>query len=80
MAHGTHDYVDDPRNADILISVNGQLVPRAEATVSVLFWATASGKACAFTPVASPFWISIWIDSGRARQRWILILAKPERS
>src|SRR6476469_9659761 len=33
--HGTHDYVDDPRNAEILISVNGQLVPRAEAVVSV---------------------------------------------
>lgn len=35
MAHGTHDYVDDPRNADILISLNAQLVPRAQATVSV---------------------------------------------
>ncbi|GAB5561901.1 MAG: D-amino acid aminotransferase [Synoicihabitans sp.] len=35
MAHGTHDYVDDPRNADVLISLNGKLVPRAEATVSV---------------------------------------------
>jgi branched-chain amino acid aminotransferase len=34
-AHGTHDYVDDPRNADVLISVNGQLVPRAHAVVSV---------------------------------------------
>ena len=34
-AHGTHDYLDDPRNAQILISVNGQLVPRAEAVVSV---------------------------------------------
>jgi branched-chain amino acid aminotransferase len=31
----THEYVDDPRNAQILISVNGQLVPRAEAVVSV---------------------------------------------
>lgn len=31
----THDYVDDPRNASILINVNGQLVPRAEAVVSV---------------------------------------------
>ena len=31
----THAYVDDPRNATILISVNGELVPRAEATVSV---------------------------------------------
>lgn len=35
MAHGTHDYVDDPRNAGILISLNGKLVPRAEACVSV---------------------------------------------
>jgi len=33
--HGTHDFVDDPRNADILIGVNGRLVPRAEAMVSV---------------------------------------------
>jgi branched-chain amino acid aminotransferase len=31
----THDAEDDPRNADILIWVNGRLVPRAEATVSV---------------------------------------------
>lgn len=35
MTTGTHDYVDDPRNADILISVNGDLVPRGEAVVSV---------------------------------------------
>ncbi|PZS18575.1 MAG: aminotransferase class IV [Pseudonocardiales bacterium] len=33
--HGTHDYLDDPRNAEILISVNGRLVPRAQAVVSV---------------------------------------------
>ena len=31
----THEYVDDPRNATILISINGRLVPRPEATVSV---------------------------------------------
>lgn len=31
----THEYVDDPRNATILISLNGTLVPRAEAMVSV---------------------------------------------
>ncbi len=31
----THDAEDDPRNADILIWVNGALKPRAEATVSV---------------------------------------------
>ncbi|MEM9707089.1 MAG: aminotransferase class IV [Pseudomonadota bacterium] len=32
---GVHDYQDDPRNADILISVNGALKHRNEATVSV---------------------------------------------
>ena len=35
MAMGSHDYEDDPRNADILISVNGELKPRDEAAVSV---------------------------------------------
>ena len=35
MAHGTHDHADDPRNADILIWLNGELRPRAEAVVSV---------------------------------------------
>ncbi|KTE44981.1 MULTISPECIES: aminotransferase class IV [unclassified Sphingopyxis] len=35
MAQGTHDFVPDPRNDAILINVNGTLVPRAEATVSV---------------------------------------------
>ena len=35
MTHGTHDFVDDPRNRDILIYVNGELKPRAEAVVSV---------------------------------------------
>lgn len=35
MAHGTHDFSPDPRNSEILINVNGDLVLRAEATVSV---------------------------------------------
>jgi branched-chain amino acid aminotransferase len=35
MTHGTHDFVDDPRNRDILIYVNGQMKARAEAVVSV---------------------------------------------
>jgi branched-chain amino acid aminotransferase len=34
-AHGAHDFTDDPRNRDVLINVNGRLVPRAEAVVSV---------------------------------------------
>jgi branched-chain amino acid aminotransferase len=35
MAHGTHDYTDDSRNDDILVWVNGELLPRDRATVSV---------------------------------------------
>jgi branched-chain amino acid aminotransferase len=35
MAKGTHDSAADPRNAEILISVNGALKPRGEAMVSV---------------------------------------------
>ena len=35
MAKGTHDHKDDPRNAEIFININGELVPRAEAMVSV---------------------------------------------
>lgn len=32
---GTHDYQDDPRNASILIDINGELLPREKAVVSV---------------------------------------------
>ncbi len=35
MSKGTHDYAPDPRNATIRISINGELVPRDEARVSV---------------------------------------------
>jgi len=35
MAKGTHDYVDDPRNAGIKINVNGALFARDAAKVSV---------------------------------------------
>jgi branched-chain amino acid aminotransferase len=35
MAHGTHDYEDDPRNEGLLVWVNGELVPRERAVVSV---------------------------------------------
>ena len=34
-ATGTHHFTPDPRNAVVLIDVNGTLVPRAEAMVSV---------------------------------------------
>jgi branched-chain amino acid aminotransferase len=34
-AHGTHDFVADERNATVLINVNGRLVPREQAVVSV---------------------------------------------
>ncbi len=36
MAHGTHDHDEDPRNANVLIHVNGELLPRDRAMVSVL--------------------------------------------
>jgi branched-chain amino acid aminotransferase len=35
MAHGTHDYDIDPRNADIIIGVNDELLHRDKAVVSV---------------------------------------------
>ena len=35
MAHGTHDHQDDPRNDGILVWVNGDLLPRERAVVSV---------------------------------------------
>ena len=35
MSQSIHDFHDDPRNAGILIWVNGALKPRQEATVSV---------------------------------------------
>jgi branched-chain amino acid aminotransferase len=35
MATGTHDTIEDPRNETVLIYLDGELVPRAEAKVSV---------------------------------------------
>jgi branched-chain amino acid aminotransferase len=35
MAHGSHDFEDDPRNERIRVWVNGELVPRDRAVVSV---------------------------------------------
>ncbi len=35
MPKGTHDAVEDPRNKTILISVNGELLPREDAKISV---------------------------------------------
>ncbi len=35
MTHGTHNALDDPRNDDVLIYINGELFPRKEAKISV---------------------------------------------
>lgn len=35
MVHGTHNAIDDPRNENVLIYVNGDLFPRHEAKISV---------------------------------------------
>ena len=32
---GTHEYFDDPRNADVQISINGELYSRDDAKISV---------------------------------------------
>ena len=58
-AHGAHDYVDDPRNDTILISVNGALVPRHEAVVSVFDAARATHKTY-LNPPNTVIMISRW--------------------
>ena len=35
MTTGTHEYVEDPRNENVFIYVNGEIVPRPEAKISV---------------------------------------------
>lgn len=35
MIHGTHNALEDPRNKDVLIYINGELKPREEAKISV---------------------------------------------
>ncbi len=35
MTHGTHNAIEDPRNEDVLIYINGEYFPRKEAKISV---------------------------------------------
>ena len=35
MSHSTHTYADDARNQSILININGELLAREQAKVSV---------------------------------------------
>ena len=35
MANSTHTYAPDDRNESILININGALIPREQATISV---------------------------------------------
>ena len=35
MAKGTHSYVEDQRNKNIIIYINGEFFPRNEAKISV---------------------------------------------
>jgi len=35
MPNGTHEYIQDPRNDNILIYINGEIIPRPEAKISV---------------------------------------------
>jgi branched-chain amino acid aminotransferase len=36
MTHGAHSHDHDPRNDDVLVDLNGELVPKSRATVSIL--------------------------------------------
>lgn len=53
---GTHEFVEDERNRDILIYVNGELVPRNEAKVSVFDSAFLVGDG---------FWESFRLHNGK---------------
>ena len=35
MIHGTHNAIEDPRNADVIVFVNGDLLHRNDAKISV---------------------------------------------
>ena len=35
MTHGTHNALEDPRNADVRIYINGELLHRDDAKISV---------------------------------------------
>ena len=64
MAPGTHDALEDERNEQILISVNGELFPRNEARVSVFdsgyLVGEGSRRAYGCTMVCWFFWRSTW--------------------
>ena len=72
MAHGTHDFEDDARNERILIWVNGELVPRERAVVSVFDAGFVLGdgvwEGCACGQAIPPSWSAISTASSRARR------------
>ena len=53
---GTHEFIEDPRNQDVLIYVNGELYPRTEAKVSVFDSAFLVGDG---------FWESFRLHNGQ---------------
>ena len=59
----THQAADDARNEDILIYLNGQLLPKERALVSVydsgLCLGTVFGRGCAFIMAHGPLWMNI---------------------
>lgn len=56
MMSATHDYLEDPRNENVLIYINGKLVPRKDAKVSVFDSGFLLGDG---------FWESFRIHNGR---------------
>lgn len=70
---GVHDHEQDTRNADVLVWVNGELTPRAEAVVSVFdsgfVLGDGSGRACGSTTGTRRSSSGTWIGSSRAPRR-----------
>ncbi len=72
MAQSIQDFHDDPRNADILIWVNGALKHRSEAVVSVFDSGFVLGDGVwegLRVHAGRPSWPSTWTACSKARRR-----------
>jgi hypothetical protein len=74
MAKGTHQYQDDPRNQTILININDELFPRADAKISVF----DSGFILGCIKVTLPLLNNTCVAYTMALKpsTWILVLVK----
>jgi hypothetical protein len=67
---GSQDFAADPRNENVLIYLNGQMVPRQEAKVSVFDRSVIAMRVKADVMSPSRAVKSSTIVTGAARRRW----------